>query len=158
MSATMKWEPIKDSPGYIVSSVGDVEGPNGPLKPIRSKDGYLYIFIHRKKRLIHRLVLETFIGLCPKNMECRHLDGNPENNQLSNLTWGTRRENVNDRRLHGTMPIPHESSFTHLKPEDIPGIRKMHELGFSTRFIGSEFGTSHVTIQKILRGERWKGY
>jgi hypothetical protein len=33
----------------------------------------------------------------------RHLDGNPKNNRLENLAWGTYKENAQDRELHKAM-------------------------------------------------------
>lgn len=57
----------------------------------------------KRSVLIHRLVLEMFIGPCPDGMECRHLDGNPLNNRLDNLRWGTHLENMEDRRRHGSL-------------------------------------------------------
>lgn len=152
------WRTIQGAPGYSVSSHGSISGPRGKLHPMKSDSGHLYVFIHRKRQYIHRLVLSVFFGPCPIGMECRHLDGNPENNNIQNLTWGTRQENADDRRRHGREPIPHESSFTKLKPEDIRVIRDMHTSGLSSRKIGARFCTSHTTIQKIIRAERWKGY
>lgn len=52
-------------------------------------------------RAVHRLVLEAFIGTRPKEMVCRHLDGNSLNNDLSNLKWGTKKENAQDCVKHG---------------------------------------------------------
>jgi HNH endonuclease/NUMOD4 motif len=54
----------------------------------------------KKKFKVHRLVLTTFRGARPEGKECRHLDGNPSNNSLSNLEWGTPQENQDDRRKH----------------------------------------------------------
>ena len=71
--------------------------------------GYKFLALHDGKRSkshrVHRLVLEAFIGPCPKGMECRHLDGNGSNNRLENLKWGTIEENWEDKRRHGTAPI-----------------------------------------------------
>lgn len=50
----------------------------------------------------HRLVLETFVGPGPLGHECCHRDGNPQNNWVENLYWGTRSENVHDAVRHGT--------------------------------------------------------
>src|SRR5262245_38045005 len=50
-----------------------------------------------------RLVLLAFVGPCPEGMECRHLDGNPQNNHVDNLRWGTSAENTEDQRRHGTL-------------------------------------------------------
>jgi len=40
--------------------------------------------------------MEAFGIARPDGMECRHLDGNPTNNALSNLAWGTRQQNIMD--------------------------------------------------------------
>lgn len=54
---------------------------------------------------IHVLVAEAFIGPRPLGVEgeeIRHLDGNPLNNHVSNLRYGTRSENQVDAVEHGT--------------------------------------------------------
>lgn len=159
MKTKIEWATVPGAQRYQVSDDGQIIGPSGKvLKPMVSDSGHLYIFINKRRRYVHRLILEAFIGKCPPGRECRHLDGNPKNNKIDNLTWGTRQENVNDRWIHGTMPVPHESIFTKLKPSDIPEIIKLHNSGLSSRKISFKFNTSHTTIQKIIRGERWKGY
>jgi hypothetical protein len=55
-----------------------------------------------KQLLVHRLVKETFTGPCPPGQEVRHLDGNPRNNRLDNLVYGTPSENIFDSVGHGT--------------------------------------------------------
>jgi hypothetical protein len=76
------------------------------MKTPPTKAGYPVVNLcHDGKQVtvyIHVLVLNTFIGECPLGMECRHLDGNPMNNQLDNLQWGTSKENGEDRVEHGT--------------------------------------------------------
>lgn len=52
-------------------------------------------------RLIHRLVLEAFVGPCPDGMEACHWDDNPSNNRLDNLRWASRTENMLDRTRNG---------------------------------------------------------
>ena len=60
--------------------------------------------VHGRKRvaLIHRLVLEAFVGPCPEGMEACHWDGDPTNNRVENLRWDTRSANARDRVRHGT--------------------------------------------------------
>lgn len=53
------------------------------------------------KYLVHRLVLEAFVGPCPEGMEGLHYDDIPANNHLSNLRWGTRSDNMHDRTRNG---------------------------------------------------------
>ncbi len=52
--------------------------------------------------LAHRLVLVTFVGPCPPDMEGCHNDGNPGNNHLDNLRWDTSTANHYDMVKHGT--------------------------------------------------------
>lgn len=44
----------------------------------------------------------AFVGPCPDGMEVCHNDGNPENNRVENLRYGTRSDNMRDKRKHGT--------------------------------------------------------
>jgi HNH endonuclease len=51
---------------------------------------------------VHSLVLGAFVGIRPTpSHQCRHLDGNPQNNVLSNLKWGTASEQRLDDVAHG---------------------------------------------------------
>jgi len=52
---------------------------------------------------VHRLVLLAFVGAPPKGMEACHYDGDPQNNNLSNLRWDTAKENWVDRKRHGRI-------------------------------------------------------
>lgn len=52
------------------------------------------------KRL-HNLMLEAFVGPRPPGMCGLHTDDNPDNNQLSNLRWGTRSDNSFDMVANG---------------------------------------------------------
>lgn len=66
----------------------------------------------RRCHLVHHLVLEAFVGPKPPGMECRHLNGNPADNRLANLQWGTSSENSYDVVRHGHH---HGSIKTHCK-------------------------------------------
>lgn len=52
---------------------------------------------------VHRLVAFTFLGPPPPNHEVCHGDGDPANNNVENLRWGTRAENIYDAVRHGTQ-------------------------------------------------------
>ena len=81
--------------------------PGKLLKGTPNKDGYLYVSLYkntqRTRFLIHRLVLETFVGSCPEGMECLHKDHNRSNNHLSNLDWDTHKNNVYASIERGTL-------------------------------------------------------
>lgn len=89
-----------------------------PMKLGVHRKGYLYVNLtppeggkYRTFR-VHRLVLEAFVGPCPGDMECRHLNGVRDDCRLVNLAWGTRAENVEDRRKHANHG-PHIRLYTH---------------------------------------------
>lgn len=56
--------------------------------------GHLSLDLHNgvkvEWKLVHRLVLEAFVGPCPIDHECCHYDNNPQNNRVENLRWGSR--------------------------------------------------------------------
>ncbi len=72
----------------------------------KTNKGYFIVCLSKngghKTYAIHRLVAEYHFGPCPEGLECRHLDGIPENLEPENLKYGTRSENMFDRTLHGT--------------------------------------------------------
>lgn len=51
--------------------------------------------------LIHRLVVEKFLGPIPEGLEVDHLDGNTRNNAVDNLECVTHEENLRRARASG---------------------------------------------------------
>lgn len=117
------WLPIEDYPWYEVSSQGRVRSINR-IVPERSgarkfhygkilnpwtESGYKTVDLSKegvkKSFAVHIIVCTTFHGKCSEGLECRHLDGDQQNNLPDNLMWGTRKENVHDAIRHGTMPF-----------------------------------------------------
>lgn len=95
------------------------------------------------------------MGPRPDGLECRHLDGNPANNRLLNLKWGTRTENVHDSMLHGTKPIGELHSCAILRAADIPVIRLRCRTE-SCAIVAASYGVSKGAIQAIRDGITWK--
>lgn len=62
-----------------------------------SKDG------KRTKYLLHRLVAETFIKNKNNNLEVNHIDADKTNNNVDNLEWCTRVENLEHARNNGLV-------------------------------------------------------
>ena len=85
---------------YLVSQQGDVYSLKMKrlLKPVRTEKGYLSVELwegyKRKVMKIHRLVAKNFIPNPRDCKEVNHIDGNKENNHVSNLEWCTRSENL----------------------------------------------------------------
>lgn len=128
------WLPVVGYEGYYeVSDRGRVrsldrwvEGPNRwgatsryyrlgqMLKPVTLPAGYRFVGLsragHVRRRAIHTLVLQAFVGPRLDGTEACHGNGNPADNNLINLRWDTRRENILDAVRHGTN---HNASQTH---------------------------------------------
>lgn len=119
--------------------------------------GYPFLEINGKNRFVHHLVLEAFVGpRPPEKKHCRHIDGNPKNNHVSNLAWATVKENANDRQIHGTQVKGAQLPFSKLKESDIPEIRRLIKTGVSCRKIGKMFNVSECPILLIKQGKTWK--
>ena len=131
------WRQYPENPGYAVSNHGRVKSvkrtvmrdngrpmtvPERILATGTLRSGYetvqLYTDGKSATHYVHRLVLSTFDRLPDDNEEVRHLDGNPANNHLENLAWGTRADNILDQVRHGTHAnakkthCPHGHEYT----------------------------------------------
>lgn len=124
------WAPVVGYEGfYEVSNLGRVRSVEKRVRTARgtrlrpsvvrklsaNPRGYLTVNLSRgeagsRTQHVHTLVLSAFVGPRPEGMEARHLDGNPANNSIANLAWGTHSENNLDRVRHGTH---HLASRTH---------------------------------------------
>ena len=94
------WTRHRRGPGTELSTSWQV------LQPYTTNNGYLRVsLVGRRKRSVHRFVLECFVGPCPDGMEGRHLDGDRTNNAISNLEWSDHKTNLQDRHRHGTYAI-----------------------------------------------------
>jgi hypothetical protein len=107
------WKLVPEYDGkYEVSDQGRVRSfqrnPQGRiLRPGRMPGGHLSVALGRgNSQCVHKLVLLTFVGVAPDKHECRHLNGDPADNRLENLCWGTRSENIKDAVRHGTWTTP----------------------------------------------------
>lgn len=165
---------------YLISNFGNVESliTNKILKQSKDKDGYRVITIRkideikRKTKKIHRLVLETFIGICPNGYEAGHLDGNKDNNNIINLKWITPSENGKHKIIHGTSPKGLKNGkYTHpekvqkgddintskLTEKDVINIRKLYKTTCKNLSeLGRKFGVTHTAIRFIIIGKNWK--
>lgn len=105
----MVWGTVPDFPAYLVDDSGNVRslkfGKEKLLSLVKGNHGYLQVALCRNgvpaTRLVHQLVMLTFVGPCPKEMEVRHLNGISTDNRLENLAYGTSKENNVDIVRHG---------------------------------------------------------
>jgi len=90
---------INDFPNYLIYEDGRVFSIKSDrfLSPCKIK-GYLHVGLckNRKRYMkrVHRLLAETFIPNPDNKPEVDHIDRNKTNNNLSNLRWATKSENM----------------------------------------------------------------
>ena len=100
----------------------------------------------------HKLVMEAFVGKRPEGMECCHADGNPWNNELSNLRWDSRTNNSQDKFKHGTQKMGEKHPMSKLTVEKVLAIRQDSRLH---RIIAVEYGVCQPTISQIKSRKYW---
>lgn len=171
MTAIETWRAVVGSLGmYEVSSIGRVRGWSngrwGRLSEPRIRSfrlnggGYpsLTLVLDGKKttRTIHSLVASAFLGPRPPGLEVRHLNGNPADNRIENLAYGTKKENARDRTVHGTQQrgedFPH-SKLSYLKAKAIRTLYATEEFSYSD--IAEVFSVDPRSVRKVVNGEHW---
>ena len=91
------------------------------------------------------------MGPCPPGFECRHFpDRDPTNNAATNLSWGTRAENVADMAVHGTTARGERMGSAKLTDQQVDLIRlRPDDLQAA---LAVEFNVSQSNISKIRAG------
>lgn len=152
----MKWLTIKQFPNYQISDHGAVRriDTHKELAQNTKRGKHPYKRVHLSHKgvakyvLVHRLVLEAFVGPCPDGMQTLHADDNPANNCLSNLSWGT------PKRNHETIDRNGEANGRAKLTE--ADVREIRSSALSTKELAEAFNTTQKYIQNILRGVTWK--
>lgn len=130
------------------------------LKPGLNSRGYEIVSLcdadnRHHTRAVHRLVLETFVGLKQPGQECRHLDGNIRNNALTNLCWGTAAENMADKIAHGTWVRGSRVGNSRLTEQQVREIKTRLAQKESHASIALDYDVKTVTISAISAGRNW---
>lgn len=164
---------IPGFPGYAITKSGRVWSYPKRRSSINGKwliqypvsDGHLFVRLYQNNkaytRRVHRLVLETYSSNCPKGMECRHLNGNPKDNRLCNLKWGTHSENMQDAVRHGTsggfLVCGERVNTSKLKEKDIRMIVYMYKTKlFKQREIAKIYNIDASSVSNIVCKKTWK--
>ena len=124
---------------------------------VHKRTGYLCVNLtkrgKRKQELLHRLVIESFLGDCPKGMECCHNDGDRTNPALKNLRWDTRKGNHADKKNHGTHQEGEKNPFRKLTDE---AVREIRASDASLDVLAEKFGVSVGCVSKVRYFSNWR--
>ena len=169
------WKPIPGWDGYEVSDLGRVRSMarivtridsrlglvRQPVherirKPAQHPDGHLTMSLcqdgAQRTMQVHQLVLISFVGDPEPGQECRHLDGDPANNALYNLRWGTSAENSADSIRHGTSNIGERHGLAKLTDADVIAIRASAR---TNRELAEIHSVGKTTVSNIRLRKSW---
>jgi hypothetical protein len=115
-----------------------------------NKSGHVSVVLGRGTNgmQVHKLVMITFVGERPANADIRHLDGNPKNNRLDNLAYGTRTENILDVFEQGKA----WRNTTKAQAQKVKGLLKE---GHACKFISKNTGVSLHAVYHIKNGSEF---
>jgi len=155
--------PAEKLSGYDVEYAVDVFGnvwskSTGDWKELKTQvtSGYERLTLRKDdkdvNRTVHRLAAAAFYDGPTDELDVvRHLDGDPLNNAVENLDWGTYKQNWKDRKYHGNG-IHSEHHNAKLTMEKAGQIRESDK---TVTQIADEFGLDRKTVRRVLNEETW---
>lgn len=144
--------------GYRITEQGDVIGLKGEKVGYNKMNGYIGFKMRDSdgKNLgvsAHRLQAYQKFGetIYQTGTVVRHLDGDPKNNSIDNISIGTMRDNILDRPANERLEHAlHATSFWRKYDKD--EVRKFHEESGSYQKTMDHFGiSSKGTLHHILK-------
>lgn len=171
-----RWLPVVGWPGYEVSDLGRVRsvdrivtGCDGKVQHLRGRvlrqvgpgaNGYFTVGLSRggieKTRLVHQLVAAAFIGPCPPGQEVRHGPNGKLDNRASELCYGTRKENFQDRVRDGVINRGERNGHAKLTWEAVDDIRRRVAAGETQRTVAAHYGVHFATVSAVIVGKNWR--
>lgn len=171
-----EWKDIEGFEGfYQISNLGRVKSLGGwcgtakRKEKIRSasltQDGYVKVRLQHKGKdktaRVHRLVAEAFIPNPENKDTVNHIDGNKQNNAVSNLEWVDRTEQM----LHAydlglkSSRVGSQNSNAKLTDEQVREIRKSYvpySKEFGTVALAKKYGVTNRVIGLIVKNKSYK--
>ena len=152
-------------PDYEVSNLGRVRRVTPSrgtsvgkiLKTPPDRAGYLVVNLGGRKRKLHHVVLESFVGPRPRGCEARHLDDDRRNNALTNLAWGSHGENYSDRVRNGGGNHGSRHGMAKLTEEAVMEIRRSYVPKVVTyKALAERYGVCAYTVLNVVRRKGWR--
>lgn len=159
-----RWAPVPGFPGYEVSTLGAVRSLKRKAPVVlwqeTDPDGYKRVKFFRDgkyhHRAVSRVVAHAFLGQAPEGRPyCCHRDGDPANNAVTNLRWGSQKENAADKVAHGTAQVGSKHPRAVLDEATAAAIKRRLEESLTAPAIAREFDVTHHVVYDIKRGRTW---
>lgn len=123
------------------------------------RNHYLSVILQREGKrtnyTVHQIVAAAFIGPCPSGMEVRHGPNGKTDNRPSNLTYGTRAENMADKRRDGTWQGGSAHHAAKLTEQTVAAARTARATGESVTSLAKRHGVAYATMWDALN-RRWQ--
>jgi hypothetical protein len=157
------WKVIPNFPKYEASNFGRIRSIK--TKRILSfcekqnNGKYLNAILYKDQRRysvrVHRMVLFAFKGIDTKDVN--HKDGNKQNNNINNLEYCTKEENMRHAWNTGLCKkqLGEETSIAKLTEKDILEIRGLLSLEINQYTIAKTFNVNQSTISRIKSKHNW---
>ena len=161
-----EWAPIGD--GYYVSTCGRVWSSK-TKKFMKAKrldnHGHVGIAMHNPGekpmyKYLHRLVADAFLDNSNSYPIVRHMNDDPEDNDIDNLAWGTQKDNMRDCIENGRFYYPTAEDRDKGNEKRKVRVVAIHEatgerLHFdSINEASRSLGLQQANVCKVLNGER----
>jgi hypothetical protein len=163
-----QYRPIKSFTNYFVDKNGNIFSL-ARRKKIRIvkpdfSTGYQRVTLYKNKKqhkkLVHRIVFESFCNIIPNSMVINHIDGDKLNNHISNLEMVTHSQNQRHALSTGLKKITHYgeahhfSRFSQGEISIVISLNKKHRI--PQYFLATLFNVSQSAISSIVTKKSWK--
>ena len=165
MSPMKGFRPIAKNKKYLISRGGMIFSLNVKklIKTRFNELGYLLVSLYhpeigkQKTYKVSRLLLEAWVRPPRHGEQAAHLDGNPRNNNLSNLKWATPQENSDHQLKHGTRAFGQKSAHSKLTDDQVRAIRKFYKPATRSNALelAKKYGVTRDTIYRVAARSLW---
>ena len=165
------WKKIDRNNNYSINENGEVRNDvTGHIKKatVNKKNNYFIVDLYKNNKSekvpIHRLVAETFIPNPQNKPTVDHIDGNRQNNAISNLRWATYSEQNSRFKTIGVRSenviVKHfdeerkKRGGGHLKWLDIIEILEFESISETAKYFGCTISNISLRLEEGTIGRR----
>ena len=166
MDKIEKWMTSPDNPRYEVSSLGRVRNKKrgNIIKQKLTLDGYHRVCLSEsglrngKSWSVARLIARAFIDN-PNNLpQVNHIDGNKDNNSVSNLEWCTPKQNIAHGKANGLIRCGDQFPYTIIHKEELPKVYGLRRFGLTYKQIAEMYHVCTTAVASIFKSNRYLMY
>jgi hypothetical protein len=160
-----EWRDVVGYEGlYEVSNYGNIRNYKTKIKKlfVFDKKGYVRVSLYKNSKptmkRVHRFVALAFISNPLKKSQVNHIDGDKDNNIVSNLEWVTNQENMTHAIKSGLFDNVRnnnkgsKNNSAKLTENDVFEIRKS-DLNYSV--LAKKYNVDRSNIYLIVKRKKW---